>query len=215
VSAVVGRRGDVLAVLRQSATPRTIGEIAERLSVHPNTVRFHLQSLVKAGQVECVEVGHAKPGRPPLIYRVVAGMDPAGPRHYRMLAAILADAIAREPGPPASAIAAGRAWSRQLAGAPAPVDTQQAVERLTKLLEELGFAPENGCGTDYLGDIGLRSCPFLELARSNADVVCSIHLGLMQGALSAWEAPITVDALTPFAEADLCLAHLTAVGPIR
>jgi predicted ArsR family transcriptional regulator len=60
--------------------------------------------------------------------------------------------------------------------------------------------------------VGLRHCPFLELAEVRAQVVCPIHLGLMQGAMAAWDAPVTVDRLVPFAEPDLCVAHLGAVG---
>lgn len=207
-----GRRLGVLGVLRAAAAPRSIGEIADQLSVHPNTVRFHLQSLVNAGQVECVEVDHAKPGRPPSMFRVVAGMDPAGPRHYRMLATVLVDAISREPDPAASAVRAGRAWAQNLADADLPTGAAHAVERLTGLLADWGFAPEKRGGAMAPDGIGLHSCPFLELARTNAEVVCPIHLGLMQGALTAWDAPITVDALTPFAEPDVCLAHLTPAG---
>jgi hypothetical protein len=39
-----------------------------------------------------------------------------------------------------------------------------------------------------------------------------VHLGLMQGALAALRAPITVGRLEPFAEPDLCLTHLRPVG---
>ena len=44
------------------------------------------------------------------------------------------------------------------------------------------------------------------------DLVCPVHLGLMQGALTELRAPVTVTALTPFAEPTACLAHL-APGP--
>jgi predicted ArsR family transcriptional regulator len=205
---MAGRRHDVLAVLRSAATPRSITEIAEQLAIHPNTVRFHLDALVKNGQAECVEVFQTKPGRPPLRFRAVPGMDPAGPRDYRVLAGILADAIASQPQPAGRAAAAGRAWARHLGGAPATSDQEQAIERLTDLLADLGFSPERRSGATDVGEIGLRSCPFLELARIRRDVVCPVHLGLMQGAMAAWDAPVTVDALTPFAEPDLCVAHL-------
>ncbi|WP_372489458.1 helix-turn-helix domain-containing protein [Candidatus Mycolicibacterium alkanivorans] len=39
---MASRRHDVLAVLRSAATPLSITEIAERLTIHPNTARFHL-----------------------------------------------------------------------------------------------------------------------------------------------------------------------------
>ena len=96
-----GRRAEVLEVLRAADGPLSITAIALALGIHPNTVRFHLDALAEAGQVEAVEGGRTKPGRPPLMFRAVAGMDPAGPRDYRMLAGILADALARQPRPSA------------------------------------------------------------------------------------------------------------------
>jgi predicted ArsR family transcriptional regulator len=86
---------------------------------------------------------------------------------------------------------------------------QQSINRLIELLDDLGFAPQRrkAHGQDQ---IGLRHCPFLELAQDRSAVVCPIHLGLMQGALATWRAPVTVDRLDPFVEPDLCLAHLTS-----
>jgi predicted ArsR family transcriptional regulator len=52
----------------------------------------------------------------------------------------------------------------------------------------------------------------LELAETRKAVICPIHLGLMQGALETWGAPVTVDRLDAFAEPDLCLAHLSRQG---
>ena len=208
---MAGRRKDVLAVLREAVAPLSIAEIAGQLAVHPNTVRFHLEALTKTGQVEPVEADRTKPGRPPLMFQAVPGMDPAGPRHYRVLAGILVDAIADGPNPAGRATAAGRAWAEQVTPQPGAASQEQAVDRLTDLLSELGFAPEKrSAGTD-VGEIGLRNCPFLELARTHSEVVCPVHLGLMQGAMAAWDAPITVDALTPFAEPDLCVAHLAPI----
>jgi predicted ArsR family transcriptional regulator len=79
------------------------------------------------------------------------------------------------------------------------------------ILDRLGFAPEQ---PGRRGRIALRSCPFLELAEASTDVVCPIHLGLMQGALESWQAPITVERLETFAEPDLCLAHLGPSGTV-
>ena len=56
--------------------------------------------------------------------------------------------------------------------------------------------------------IRLRHCPFLELAEEYGDLVCRIHLGLMQGALAELRAPVTAAGLEPFAEPGACLARL-------
>ncbi|HZE14726.1 MAG TPA: helix-turn-helix domain-containing protein [Mycobacterium sp.] len=205
-----GRRRDVLQVLKTSTAPMSIAPIAEQLDVHPNTVRFHLDTLVDAGLVERVTPDRRGPGRPPLLYRAVRQMDRDGSRRYRLLAEILAMGFAADKDRAAKARAAGRAWARRLGRPTATAHrAEESIDRLVGLLDELGFAPERGTSGDTL-QVGLRHCPFLELAETRADVICPIHQGLMQGALETWGAPIAVERLDAFAEPDLCLAHLTA-----
>ncbi len=135
-------------------------------------------------------------------------MNPAGPRHYQLLAEILVQQAAAGPDPAGRAAGAGRAWGELLAGGSG---AGEPAARLAALLGDLGFDPDV---PDPAGrrQIGLRHCPFLELAQAHAQVVCGIHLGLMQGAMSAWDAPVTVSRLEPFAEPDLCVAHLAPAG---
>jgi predicted ArsR family transcriptional regulator len=204
-----GRRLDVLRILREADSPMSIVAIADMLDVHPNTVRFHLETLVGTGRVEQVAADHKGPGRPALMFRATRRMDPGGPRHYELLAEILATGLAGDRDAYARALAAGREWGLQLkppppttAGAP---DAGESIEHLVGLLDELGFAPERR-GDEQLG---LRNCPFLELAESQKAIICPVHLGLMQGALETWEAPVTADRLEAFVEPDLCLVHLT------
>ncbi|MGZ0153564.1 helix-turn-helix transcriptional regulator [Kribbella sp. WER1] len=215
-----GRRADVLRVLRDADRPMDLPEIAARLGIHVNTARFHLETLVGNGQVERTTGGRGRPGRPPLMFQAVRRMDPTGPRHYRVLADILTASLATDPNPTTRATEAGRHWSRtqtppRADPAPmrAPTPTSAASEAadvvggLTGLLEELGFAPEQLPAGGH-PRIGLRHCPFLELAEERSDVVCAIHLGLMQGAIESWNSPISVDRLQPFAQPDLCIVHL-------
>jgi len=213
-----GRRRLILTMLRESGAPLGVVEIAERLDVHPNTVRFHLDALADSGQIERVHAAPAGPGRPPLVFRARPGMDHAGPRNYRLLAEILAGNLAAGPEPAARATEAGRTWGGLLAGrsaSPAVPTREQAVGELVHLLDDLGFAPEEQAeerseerAAGDGGRIGLRHCPFLELVKTQAKVICPLHLGLMQGAMTAIGSPVTVDRLEPFAEPDLCLAHL-------
>ena len=203
-------REGVLAVLRGVASALTIPQIADELGVHPNTVRFHLDTLVTEGRVERVEPDRRRPGRPPLMFRAVRGMDPGGTRRYRVLAEILTSALAGDRNASAKALEAGRAWARRVTGPTRKAPgAQQSITRLVELLDDLGFAPQRreAHGQEQ---IGLRHCPFLELAQDRSAVVCPIHLGLMQGALAAWRAPVTVERLDPFVEPDLCLAHLAS-----
>ncbi len=207
-----GRRREVLRLLRASANPMSILTIADALGVHPNTVRFHLDVLVGDGQVEQVAPGRKGPGRPPLMFQAVRQMDRGGTRHYRLLAEILSTALATERNSTDKAQTAGREWGLRMES-PSDGDTraEEAVDRLVEMLDELGFAPERRA-TNGDQQIGLRHCPFLELAETRTAVVCPIHLGLMQGAMETWGSPVTVDRLEAFVEPDLCLAHLGAAG---
>jgi predicted ArsR family transcriptional regulator len=207
-----GRRREVLRLLRASANPMSILAIADELSVHPNTVRFHLDVLVGDGQVEQVAPDRKGPGRPPLMFQAVRQMDRGGTRHYRMLAEILSTALGAERNSGNKALAAGRAWGLKMESPPdADSDAEDAIERLVDMLDELGFAPERRAA-DGGQQIGLRHCPFLELAEARTAVVCPVHLGLMQGAMETWGAGVTVDRLEAFAEPDLCIAHLAHLG---
>jgi predicted ArsR family transcriptional regulator len=203
----LGRRVAVLRVLKAATTPLSIGRIAEMLEVHPNTVRFHLNALVESGQAERVEPERTRPGRPAQLFRARRGMDPTGPRDYRILAEVLTAGLAAEPAAGRRAVEAGRAWGRRLAPPTAPT-TPDPVDQLVTVLDDLGFAPERRNPSH----LGLRNCPFLELAEVRAGIVCPIHLGLMQGALEAWEAPVTVERLDAFVEPDLCLAQFAPTG---
>lgn len=214
-----GRRRAVMRLLRASPDPMSIAGIAEELGVHPNTVRFHLDSLVGDGQVEHVEPDRKGPGRPPLMFRAVRQMDRGGTRHYRLLAEILTMAFADERDPGSKALAAGRAWGRKVDAELHPqagdaATAEEVITRLIDVLDELGFAPERRV-VDGEQQVGLRHCPFLELAENRSNVVCPVHLGLMQGAVETWGAPVVVDRLDPFVEPDLCLAHLTLQGAAK
>jgi predicted ArsR family transcriptional regulator len=205
-----GRRREVLRLLRASENAMSILAIADALGVHPNTVRFHLDVLVGDGQVQQVAPGRKGPGRPPLMFQAVRQMDRGGTRHYRMLAEILTTALVGERNSGDKALAAGRAWG--LRSEPAPdgdVGDEESIDHLVEMLDELGFAPERRSANGEQ-QIGLRHCPFLELAETRTAVVCPVHLGLMQGTMEAWGATVTVGRLEAFVEPDLCVAHLTA-----
>ena len=109
--ATASRRRSLLTALREAGTPLGVGELAERLGIHPNTVRFHLDTLVRTGQVERVQSAPAGPGRPPLAFRMSPGMNPMGPRNYQLLAGVLVDQLAAAPDAPDRAVAAGRRTS--------------------------------------------------------------------------------------------------------
>jgi predicted ArsR family transcriptional regulator len=204
-------RAHVLDLLRAAGSPAGVRDIAEQAGLHPNTARFHLDALVDAGLAARAPKERTTPGRPSTAYRAVAGGEPMGRRRYRLLAEMLTSLIAGMlPKPGEAAEEAGREWGRYLTEPPPPyqrLDAGEAVGRLTATMAEIGFAPEAVTdGTQY--QLRLRQCPFREVAENHQDVVCQLHLGLMQGALAQMRAPVTADRLQPFAEPSLCIAYL-------
>jgi predicted ArsR family transcriptional regulator len=205
-------RGRVLEILRAAGGPVAVQDIVAGTGLHPNTARFHLDGLVDAGLAEREPEDRSLPGRPRMVYRAVASDVPAGQRSYRLLAEMLTGLVADTlPEPDRAAVTAGEAWGRFLAERPAPsqrVDAAEAVRRLSAVLADVGFAPDEVRDSENLV-IALRHCPFREVAEQHREVVCSLHLGLMRGVLAEVRAPLGADRLEPFVEPSLCLAHLS------
>ncbi|MGW5370014.1 helix-turn-helix transcriptional regulator [Streptomyces sp. NPDC004011] len=238
------RRREVLDVLRAAPAPLGVAAVAERMGVHPNTVRFHLDALMAEGLVESGAEAPSGPGRPRTAYRARPGMDRGGARGYPLLARMLLSrwASADPAEARAEAVETGRAWGRLLVDQPPPSElptpptfeprtpppseppptsgppppsgpptAERAAARLVGLLDDMGFAPRPEGASGPGGPparIRLEHCPFLELAEEYGRLVCPLHLGLMQGALSGLGAPLTATGLEPFAEPGFCLAHL-------
>ncbi|WP_405900657.1 helix-turn-helix domain-containing protein [Streptomyces sp. NBC_00727] len=212
-SGAVGEsRGHVLGVLRSAPGPVGVREIAESTGLHSNTVRFHLDTLVGEGLAERDSEALGRPGRPRAVYRATATRTTADRRSYQLLAHMLTGLAAESLEQPAQAAAStGEAWGRYLADTPSPAQrltAEEAIGRLTRVLDEAGFAPGPVEGSEPDAVVPLRHCPFLEIAREHRDIVCSLHLGLMRGALEEVRAPLRVDRLEPFVGPSLCLAHL-------
>lgn len=209
-------RSRVLAVLQDTERALGVAELATRVRLHPNTIRFHLNALTRAALVEQTIEAPTGPGRPRALYRAVPGSGRSGQRSYRLLSAILAGLLATElPDPSRVAIEAGRAWGRHLTGRPPPfepIEAEQAVTALVDALDGIGFAPEPVNDADGR-KLLLHHCPFRETATTHANIVCSVHLGLMRGVLAELDAPVQVERLDPFVEPHLCIAYLVDARP--
>jgi predicted ArsR family transcriptional regulator len=82
-----------------------------------------------------------------------------------------------------------------------------APAQLDRVLDAIGFQPEVRTGSDGT-EVLLHHCPFREVAERHTDVICAIHLGLMQGALDELRAPLQATSLEPLVSPNLCVARL-------
>jgi len=207
-------RNRLLRILRGSQGPLDARELADQLGLHLTTVRAHLGVLVDAGLVTSHSEDRATPGRPRRLY-VAAGDPPSAAEAggYLLLAEMLAGQLAGSSNDVArDAQRAGREWGAYLVERPPPYTTTPSGTsraEVLQLMDRLGFQPEL---TDDGSRILLHRCPFLDVARRHPDVVCSLHLGIMQGALRTLGAPLDARDLEPFVEPSLCVAHIAEVA---
>jgi predicted ArsR family transcriptional regulator len=208
-------RQRVLQALRRAGRALGVQEVAELVGLHENSVRFHLDRLVTEGAATRGAEARTRRGRPRHTYAVTAEPGAHGDhRDYRFLAEILAGAMASGPDPVSTAVSAGQRWGRYLAPEPRPfqqTDEAAAMAEVVRIMAGIGFAPELAeHDPEAPGrELSLHHCPFLEVAGGHPEIVCSVHLGLIQGALEGLRAPVAATDLTPWATPSTCVATIS------
>jgi predicted ArsR family transcriptional regulator len=213
--AVGARRAEVIAKLQAAQEPLTVAQMAKRTGLHVNTARFHLDGLVGDGLATRTVEERATPGRPRILYTIRLGG--LGPRSFGLLAEMLTGLITSLAGAPRAAIDVGRSWGRDLVDrvAPAqPFGPDSALANFKKLLDAVGFQSEIVTSNVGSVEVQLHHCPFREVAERHTDIVCALHLGLMQGALSELGASLKAESLNPFVTPNLCTAPLRLLPPV-
>lgn len=204
-------------LIQDADHPLDIPGMAEAVGLHPNTVRSHLRRLELVGLVVSEIEARTTRGRPKVLFRPgPEAQDMAhGARSYKLLATMLAGFInAGLPDPEAGAEAAGRSWGAYLSAEfrpyPGdPVDLPAAAGMVERMMDHLGFEPEVTQTEDGV-DLLLHHCPFRDIASRYPQTVCSLHLGILKGALSDVKSGTEATALLPFVTPNLCVAHLAA-----
>jgi len=169
------------------------GEIAERLELHPNGVRRHLERLREEGLVTRERVRDGR-GRPRDRWLVSPSAHPGGehPKAYGDLAVWLAMAIPATRPRLRELERAGREIGRDLAPRPveAPVDAFRAA------LAALGFEPELSVEAGAVR-CRLANCPYRAAVARNAEAVCRLHRGITAGLLEAIDPDARLTAFEP------------------
>jgi predicted ArsR family transcriptional regulator len=166
-----------------AGSPRPLGapQLAERLGLHANTVRMHLERMREAGLVEVEPVHRGTVGRPQHVYALASGapgLDFDPPAHA-VLAGLLAAMAERLGGDRSDAEETGRAWGKEAARR---TRSGSCVSVLVNQLTQLGFDPaveRDGASTK----VSFLQCPFRDLAEAYPELVCNLHRGICSGAL--------------------------------
>jgi predicted ArsR family transcriptional regulator len=199
------------AMYRELATatsPLSAQDLAERLGLHANTVRLHLDRLRDVGLVDAETMHRGTVGRPQHRYFLAAGAPGLGfdPPAHALLAGLLAALAERIGADPDDAADTGHAWGVE---AGRRTRSRSCLQALESELRRLGFEPavEPGDGTaEGAARIEFLHCPFRELAEAYPELVCNLHRGLCEGVVDAVGGG-TVDEFATLYDAEPC--HVT------
>lgn len=202
-------RAAIFDIVRAQPEPTTLAALVSATGLHANTLREHLEGLVKNRLVRRHRAEPSGRGRPAWLYEATEADDQSSRSEYAGLASTLASAIHRTSSSPREdAIIAGTEWGHQLARDTrrTPAKGHPAARReVIALLDDLGFAPQSDARAAV---VKLTRCPLLEAAHRYPDVVCGVHLGIVRGALEERGTDATRSELFPFSEPGACRLEL-------
>jgi predicted ArsR family transcriptional regulator len=189
-------RARLFSLLSELRGPVGTEVLAEKLEMHPNGVRLHLERLLEAGLVERRQERIAR-GRPRDVWTVSAEAQPGGdpPTGYAELARWLVRSLAAGGARTEDMEAAGRRIGQGLASEPSAGgrDEQWLFDSLTAL----GFQPERErVGANRL-TYRLRNCPYREAVHERQPLVCALHRGLTNGLLQSADPDTQVVGFEP------------------
>lgn len=172
-------RARLFALLGELKRAAGTVELAERLQLHPNGVRIHLERMAEAGLVERARVRDGR-GRPPDAWTISSEARPGGsdPRGYQDLGRWLARVLQG----PRRGLRGIEETGRQIGRELAPQDSGAQGGAFDASLTALGFQPTvepREEGVTYC----LRNCPYRDAVRENPAAICALHKGITRGLL--------------------------------
>ena len=187
-------RSRLFALLAELKRPAGTVELAERLDLHPNGVRIHLERMEQAGLVERARVRHQR-GRPPDAWTIAADARPGGsaPRAYQDLGRWLARALRSPQRGLRSIEETGRQIGRELA----PEGTASNPAGFEAALTALGFQPTAKLHEDHGVTFCLGNCPYRDAVRENQPAICALHKGITRGLLDVLAPEATLAGFVP------------------
>lgn len=174
-------RARLFALLGELRRPANTEELAERLDLHPNGVRVHLDGLREAGLV--VRGRERRPrGRPRDAWSISPDAHPGGaaPTAYASLGRWLLRAMVASKIRVRDLEAAGRQIGRELT---AEGGDGSPEERFHTTLVALGFQPRRELRPTGTLTYRLDNCPYRDAVRERQPLVCGFHRGMSRGML--------------------------------
>ncbi|MBN9153414.1 MAG: ArsR family transcriptional regulator [Microbacterium sp.] len=184
----------------QERPARTVQDLTEATGLHANTVREHLQRLIEAGYV-VVETEHRTTrGRPRVLYSAATGTDAAS--------SPVAQRKARDAARRGDLMRRVLPWTDtpDPAGAPLPAEVLHQLDALVDDLEGAGFDP---IVDEAALTVDLTPCAHAQTHATHRDVLCAVHLGLMQSVLTEARGPLAVDGMNPSCDPAECVVQLS------
>lgn len=199
----------LFALLGELKRPAGTVELAERLDLHPNGVRIHLERMQQAGLVKRAQV-RDKRGRPPDAWTIASDARPGGsaPRAYQDLGRWLARALRARQRSLRGIEETGRQIGRELA----PQGAADA-DAFEASLTALGFQPAARAHDDDVVTFCLRNCPYRDAVRENQPAICALHKGITRGLLDVLAPEAKLSAFVPHDPDEAgCLIELRGLG---
>ncbi len=176
------RRDQLLRLLLDRKTGRTVDDLARGLRVSRNAVRQHLTSLVAEGLVTKGST-QATGGRPEQLYMLSASGHESFPRKYSWFSELLLESLKTEKGEAAMTARLeklGEQIGRQMQHAhPLPAQAPERIKRLASAMHDLGYeATATESSGRQLPMIEATNCIFHHLAARFPEV-CHFDLSLL------------------------------------
>ena len=180
--AILGNRQQaLLTLLLKSKGGLTVVELSKRLDITRNAVRQHVVALENGG---LLMHGESRPsgGRPEQLYVLTEAGRELFPRHYSWFAQLVLESIKQESG--AEALqkrlgTMGAVVAQQLREQYSGLETrQQKVEKLSEIMEQLGYNTALPGVGDNAPVIEADNCVFHNLAMNDPEI-CQFDLALL------------------------------------
>ena len=160
----------------------TVAELTEYTGLNHNAVRQHLAVLVKAGLLVEGLYSAGTRGRPRLIYRVSPAAASDSLLSYERLAKVLVRAFSASMTPRQAGKEEGMRDARAVEDSGLHLSPSEV---LNQVMSRWGFATHFDHREMGADTVTLTSCPLAQAVDLDARVVCSVHLGIVEGVLQA------------------------------